>query len=157
MSVPSASKRTGGAGPSVLLNAGLVAAALAAGTWLLVARRQLEWPPHELLRSLVTVAGCLGLVGPLVLARRSGDAGLGELLWFSGGNLLWIQNLALLATGRFHPANAPIAVPAQLLAFAIAAVLVAGWRLHGPGQGWTWSNVFGWGLGLFWIGAGLVP
>ena len=67
---------------------------------LLVMRGRVTWPPHELLASIYTVAGCLALVGPLVLARgESGDGGLGELLWMTGGLLIWVFDGVAAAPG----------------------------------------------------------
>jgi len=33
----------------------------------------------------------------------------------------------------------------------ILAILVAGWRCGLRGRDWTWTNVMGWSLGVFWI------
>src|SRR5947208_10219555 len=67
-------------------NAVLLVAALGIGLALLVQRGRLSWPPLNLLSSLSTLAGCLALVGPLVLARTaSRDGSLGELVWLAAG------------------------------------------------------------------------
>src|SRR4051812_39906134 len=49
-----------------LANALLVAAAVGYGMYLLHRKGTVSWPPHHLLASLYTVAGCLALVGPVV-------------------------------------------------------------------------------------------
>src|SRR5271157_6012851 len=62
-------------------NAILLTAALGWGFSLLIQRGRLTWPPLALLSSLSTLAGCLALVGPLILARSGGKEGsLGELV-----------------------------------------------------------------------------
>jgi hypothetical protein len=141
---------------SPLVNAALLSAALAYGLWLLVARGRLSWPPHELLSGGYTLAGCLALVGPLVLARRgSGEGGLGDLLWLTGGLLLWIFDLAALARGEAHVISWVNPLGVRTMGLAMLAVLLAGWRSQGLGKGWTWTNVTGWLLGLFWVGMAL--
>src|SRR5262249_20644186 len=84
-----------------IVNAALVALALSYGLWLLIARGRLSWPPVELLSGASVLAGCLALVGPFVLARRdSSEGGLGELLWLTGGFLVWVFDLTALARGE---------------------------------------------------------
>src|SRR5260370_37199018 len=66
----------------------LMGAAVSYGIALLVSRGRMSWPPSQLLASLYTVAGCLALVGPIVLARgEAGEGGLGGLLWMTAGPL----------------------------------------------------------------------
>ena len=73
----------------------MIGSALALGVGTLVARGRLSWPPTQLLASLVTVAGCLALVGPIVLlTRKGGEGGLGELLWMAGGLIVWVFDAA---------------------------------------------------------------
>lgn len=155
----SAGKRASGAGagtPSALANLVFVAIALGFGLWILVLRGQVTWPPDRLLASLAIVAGCIGLVGPLVLARSAAaEPGLGTALWWFGGVLLWLQNLAMLTRGEFEVAQCPIALGAQPMGLAVLAALIATWRTHGVGQTSSWPNVLGWILGIFWIGSGL--
>jgi hypothetical protein len=134
----------------------LVAAALGLGLWILVSRGQVTWPPHRLLVSFSVVAGCVGLVGPLLLARSTAtEPGLGTSLWWFGGGLLWLQNLALVLRGDFQLVQCPNPMGAQALGLAVLAALVASWRTHGAGQTSSWPNVVGWMLGVFWIGTGL--
>ena len=54
-----------------VVNAVLVGAALLWGAALLIQRGRLTWPPYQLLSSLSTLAGCLALVGPVILADRA--------------------------------------------------------------------------------------
>jgi hypothetical protein len=145
--------KTSPAGGSPLINAALFALALVLGAWLLYARGRVSWPPTELLASVYTVAGCLALVGPVVLLRRGGDElGLGELLWMAGGLLIWIFDLAALARGDLRLAAGPTPLSYQPMGLTILAVLIAGWRCRLGGPGWSWTNVTGWVLGLFWVG-----
>ena len=72
-----------------MANALLVGASLVWGATLLIHRGRLTWPPYELLASLSTLAGCLALVGPVILARSGELKGsLGELMWLFGGLLV---------------------------------------------------------------------
>lgn len=138
------------------VNAALLAVAVSYGLWLLVIRGRVDWPPHDFLNSVYTVTGCLALVGPLVLLRRSaGEGGLGDLVWLSGGLLTWTFDLAALVRGE--PVGPSWATPLATtpMGLTILAVLLAGWRTRGGGSDWTWTNVVGWLLGLFWVGMGL--
>jgi hypothetical protein len=39
------------------------------------------------------------------------------------------------------------------MGLTVLAGLIAGWRLHAGRLGsWTWTNVAGWVLGLYWVG-----
>jgi hypothetical protein len=133
--------------------------ALGYGVWLLVARGRLSWPPHELLASATTIAGALALVGPLVLARReAGEGGLGDLVWLTGGILIWVFNGAGVLQGVARPASWVAPLGARAMGLTILAVLLAGWRLRSAGasgRAWSWTNVTGWVLGLFWVGMAL--
>src|SRR4051794_9874302 len=146
---------------SPLVHAAVFAAALGYGLWLLIDRGRVSWPPHALLSGAYTLAGCLALVGPIILARRDGsDVGLGELLWLTGGLLVWVFDLAALAGGSVREVAWLNPLGVRAMGLTILAVLVAGWRAHGPGRTWTWTNVTGWLLGLFWVGmaaASLAP
>src|SRR5271165_4337961 len=78
-----------------LTNAILLTAALGWGLSLLIQKGRLTWPPLALLASLSTLAGCLALVGPLILGRSGGKEGsLGELVWLTGGLLVWLFDIA---------------------------------------------------------------
>jgi hypothetical protein len=160
----SGSKRLGGkAAPapassysSPVVNALLIATAVAYAAWLLVVRRQMSWPPGPLLANTYTVAGCLGLVGPVVLWRRErADWGLGDLAWIVGGLLAWVFDLAALATGEARSLSWATPMGYRSMGLAILAVLLAGWRLQGAGRSWSWTNVVGWVLGVFWVAMGL--
>jgi hypothetical protein len=141
-----------GSGDHAVTNAVLLIAALACGLALLFHRGRLTWPPYALLSSLSTLAGCLALVGPLILAR-SGDreGSLGELLWLTGGLLVWLFDLSAILQGERRNLSWATPLGDRTMGLAILAVLLAGWRCGLAGRNWAWTNVAGWGLALFWI------
>ena len=141
--------------PSPVWNAAAVAGAVAYGLWLLVDRGRISWPPHELAAGASTVAGSLAMAGPLVLARRRGspgEAGLGELIWLTAGLLVWVFDLAALAQGNRGPIAWVNPLGVRPMGLTVLAVGLGGWRAHGLGKGWTWTNVVGWLLGALWVG-----
>jgi hypothetical protein len=144
-----------------LVNAVLLVGALGYGFWLLVSRGHVSWPPTQLLSNAYTLAGCLALVGPVVLLRGEGKpGGLGSLIWLTGGMLVWVFDLAAVARGDFRTATWATPLGTLPMGLTIFAVLLAGWRAQGGERNWTWTNVTGWVLGLFWIlsaAATLVP
>jgi hypothetical protein len=153
-----ASKSTGAPAtmsPAPVLNAVLVGAALCYGLAILVNRGRVSWPPDQLLASLFTVSGCLALVGPIVLARGPGEGGLGELLWMTGGLLVWVFDAVALFKGEWRTTAWVTPLGYQTMGLTILAVLLAGWRCRIAGRGWSWTNVTGWLLGLFWVGLAL--
>jgi hypothetical protein len=139
---------------SPIVTALLVASALGLGVATLVARGRMAWPPTGLLASLFTVAGWLALVGPIVLLRRS-EGGLGELLWMAGGLIVWVFDLAAVVRGEWRTLAPATPLGYQAMGLTILAVLVAGWRWRGGSRDWSWTNVTGWTLGVFWVGMGL--
>jgi hypothetical protein len=140
-----------------VFNAVLVGAAVGYAILLLVNRGKLAWPPNQLLASLYTVAGCLALVGPIVLVRgESGEAGLGELLWMTGGLLVWVFDAVAAVRGDWRTTAWVTPLGYQTMGLTILAVLLAGWRCRVAGRGWSWTNVTGWVLGLFWVGMAVV-
>lgn len=145
-----------GSSRSALTNALVIASALGIGLWALVDRGQIAWPPGRMLSAITTLAGYLALAGPIVLARRDrGGAGVGDLVWMTAGLLIWFYNAAALIRGTFETTRVADPVGPIGLALAVLAVSAAAWRLHGPGRVWTWTNVTGWILGIFWVGSGL--
>ncbi len=145
---------TSATGP--VFNALLLAAAVGYGLMLLVNRGRLSWPPNQLLASLYTVAGCLAVVGPIVLARGSeGEPALGELLWMTGGLLIWVFDGVALLRGDWKTTAWVTPLGYQTMGLTILAVLLAGWRCRVAGRNWSWTNVTGWILGLFWVGMAL--
>ncbi|WP_435022052.1 hypothetical protein TA3x_002706 [Tundrisphaera sp. TA3] len=135
------------------VNALLIGAALSYGIGLLIARGRVSWPPHQLLANLFTVAGCLGLIGPILLGRsQSSSFGLGEVLWMAGGMVIWVHDLAALARGDLGTATWSTPLGYQPMGLIILAVLLAGWRCRIGGSQWTWTNVTGWVLGIYWVG-----
>ena len=144
----------GSASPA--LNVILLGSAAAYGLWLLVSRGRMSWPPSDLVANLYTVAGCLALVGPAVLLRRDpGESGVGETVWLTGGVLIWIFNIAALAKGEGRWATVATPISAGMMGLIILAVGVAAWRGRAGTKSWSWTNVAGWGLGIFWVGLAL--
>jgi hypothetical protein len=142
---------SGFSGP--LMNAVLLGAAVCYGIAILVTRGRMSWPPSHLLASLYTVAGCLALVGPIVLARgEAGEAALGELLWMTGGLLVWVFDLFALIRGDWSTTAWATPIGTQTMGLTILAVLLAGWRCRLASRSWSWTNVTGWILGIFWVG-----
>jgi hypothetical protein len=153
-SAPASSPSAPATGP--VLNAILVGAAVCYGLVILVNRGKVSWPPNQLLASLYTVAGCLALVGPIVLARgENAEGGLGDLLWMTGGLLVWVFDGVALVRGEWRTNAWVTPLGYQTMGLTILAVLLAGWRCRIAGRGWSWTNVTGWVLGLFWVGLAL--
>lgn len=154
---PYSSPSTAASTSSPVTTAVLLAGALALGLSTLVSRGRMSWPPTQLLASLFTVAGCLALVGPILFATRRGQpaGGLGELLWLAGGLIVWVFDGAALLRGEWRsiPWATPLGV--QTMGLTILAVGLAGWRWRSSARDWSWTNVTGWLLGLFWVGMGL--
>lgn len=141
---------------SAVGNAVIVAVAVGMGLWALVQRRELSWPPSGLIANLTTLTGYLALAGPIVLSRQDrGRTGVGDLVWMTTGVLFWLYNGAAVIRGTFDPGRLADPVGAVGLALSVLAVMIAAWRLHGNGRIWTWTNVTGWILGVFWVGVGL--
>jgi hypothetical protein len=140
-----------------MLNAALVLAAFGYGLALLVDRRELSWPPRELMASLGTLAGCLAMVGPPLLWRRGASEGtLGELTWMVGGLIHWAFDLSALVLGRTGELDWAAPIGPELLGPVILAVMIGGWRTGRITWSWTWTSVTGWLLGLIWIGMALM-
>src|SRR5437762_254927 len=88
----SSTQSTGSTSPSgsAITNALLIGTALVWGAGLLVQHGRLTWPPYALLSSLATLAGCLALVGPVILFRSADlEGSLGELGWLTAGLIVW--------------------------------------------------------------------
>jgi hypothetical protein len=135
-----------------LINALLIGAALCGGLALLFARGRLSWPPTDLLAGSYTVAGCLALIGPVLLHRRdSAEVGLGELLWMAGGLVVWVFDLAAITRGDYRSISWATPLGYQPMGLTILAVMIAAWRCRVAGSSWSWTNVTGWALGLFWV------
>jgi hypothetical protein len=149
----SKSNASNSASNPAIANALLVGVSLLCGAWLLVQKGRLTWPPYQLLSSLSTLAGCLALVGPLILIRSGEIEGsLGELLWLTGGLLVWFFDIEAVIQG--HWKTMPLATPLhdRTLGLAILAVLLAGWKCGLADRNWSWTNVVGWLLSAFWVG-----
>jgi hypothetical protein len=148
---PKSTAPTGSSPP--LANALLLVIALGLGVATLFGRGRLSWPPTQLLASFFTVAGFLAMIGPIVLHRReSSEVALGELLWMAGGLVVWVFDLASLARGEYKTTTWPTPLGYQPMGLTILVVLLAAWRCRVAGASWSWTNVTGWVLGLFWVG-----
>jgi hypothetical protein len=150
---PANSPRTSSSTGSAVTDAIMIAVALAWGLSLLVQRGRLTWPPYALLSSLATLAGCLALVGPIILFRTSEIQGsLGELAWLTAGVSIWLFDIAALVQGGWR--TIPWATPLsdRTLGLIILAVLVAGWKCGLAQRNLSWTNVAGWMLSAFWVG-----
>jgi hypothetical protein len=133
----------------------LLVVAITYGIWLLVSGGRMSWPPSQLLASIYTVAGCLALVGPVIVLRNgAAERGLGELLWMTGGMLVWVFNIAAAIRGSWRSQGWAAATPLsyEAMGMTILAVLLAGWFCRVGNRTWSWTNVTGWVLGVFWVG-----
>jgi hypothetical protein len=147
------SPRAAASSGSAIINALLVAAALAWGVSLLVQRGRMTWPPYALLSSLATLAGCLALVGPIILFRSGEIQGtLGELAWLAAGTLIWTFDIVAVLQGQWR--TVPWATPLsdRSLGLIVLAVLIAGWKCGLARWNWSWTTVAGWMLSAFWVG-----
>ncbi|MGE3822297.1 MAG: hypothetical protein AB7I30_23030, partial [Isosphaeraceae bacterium] len=98
-------------------------------------------------------AGCLALIGPIVLWRsEAGEGGLGELLWMTGGLLVWVLDAVALLQGEWRTTSLVTPLGYRMMGLTMLAVLLAGWRGRAGGRNWSWTNVTGWVLGVFWVG-----
>jgi hypothetical protein len=150
------STRSESAPNSAITNAFLVAASILWGISLLVQRGRLTWPPYELLSSLATLAGCMALVGPVILFRSSEVEGsLGELGWLTAGILLWLFNLVGVLQGQWKTIHWATPISDRTLGLTVLAVLLAGWRCGLARRNWSWTNVAGWMLSAFWVAMAL--
>jgi hypothetical protein len=131
----------------------LVGASLVWGAALLIHRGRLTWPPYQLLASLSTLAGCLALVGPVILVRAGQIEGsLGELMWLFGGLLVWVFDFEGVLQGRWRTLHWATPLSDRAMGLTILAVLVAGWKCGMADWNWSWTNVTGWVLSAFWVG-----
>jgi hypothetical protein len=147
------STRSASASNPAIANAVLIAAAVLACAALLIERGRLTWPPYQLLSSLSTLAGCLALVGPLILMRSGQIEGsLGEMMWLTGGLLVWFFDIEAVAQGRWKTVAWATPLSDRTLGVAILAVLMAGWKCGLAVRNWSWTNVMGWILSAFWVG-----
>jgi hypothetical protein len=147
------SPRAAASSGSAIINALLVAAAMAWGLTLLVQRGRMTWPPYSLLSNLATLAGCLALVGPIILFRSGEVQGsLGELAWLTAGLLIWAFDIAAALQGQWKTIHWATPLSDRTLGLMILAVLVAGWKCGLAQRDWSWTNVAGWMLSAFWVG-----
>jgi hypothetical protein len=149
----SLSSNRGSSASRPIINALLIGAALFWGVSLLVRGGRLTWPPYALLNSLSTLAGCLALVGPLVLIRNGAISGsLGELVWLTGGLLVWMFDIEGILRGQWTSMHWATPLHERAMGLTMLAVLLAGWKCGLASWKWSWTNLTGWLLGTFWIG-----
>jgi hypothetical protein len=140
MSVKRPSASPASSSGSGIANALLIGAALMAAAALLVS-------------SLATVAGCLAMVGPVILFRSGElEGSLGELGWLTAGLLVWIFDLVAVFQGQGRVIHWATPLSDRMLGLIILAVLLAGWRCGLAHRNWSWTNVAGWMLSAFWVG-----
>jgi hypothetical protein len=157
MAASGSPKSPAGQASTALFNAVILTGAVGLGLWLLVARGLMAWPPHRLLASAGTLAGCVAFCGPIVLVRRGrADAALGDLIWMTGGVLIWVHAGLALTSGTFRLDQAATPLAPKAMAIVVGTMLIAGWLVHGTGRSWNWTNVLGWLLGVFWLTLGLI-
>jgi hypothetical protein len=132
----------------------LLAGSVGAAAWALVQRGGMEWPPRELISGAFTITGGLALAGPIALwLRGSGDdRGLGERIWMTCGLLAWLFNIAGAVQGDVRPNTLISPIPPITLGLFALAIALGGWKGRSDATNWSWTNVLGWMLGLFWIG-----
>jgi hypothetical protein len=153
MSDKSLGSNRGGSASRPIVNALLVGAALFWGISLLVRGGRLTWPPYGLLHSLSTLAGCLALVGPLILIRNGEISGsLGELVWLTAGLLVWVSDIEGILGGQWRSMHWANPLHDRAMGLTMLAVLLAGWKCGLANWKWSWTNLTGWLLGTFWIG-----
>ena len=73
----------------------------------------------------------------------------------AGGLIIWVFDVAAIVRGEWRTLAPATPLGIQTMGLTILAVLLAGWRWRSPGRDWSWTNVMGWMLGLFWVGMGL--
>ncbi len=105
---------------------------------------RLTWPPYALLSSLSTLAGCLALVGPLILIRNGAISGsLGELVWLTGGLLVWVFDIEGILRGQWRSMHWATPLHDRAMGLTILAVLLAGWKCGMASWKWSWTNLTG--------------
>jgi hypothetical protein len=99
------------------------------------------------------LAGCLALIGPVILVRSSEIEGsLGELGWLTAGLLVWLFDIAALVQGQWRSVHWATPLSDRTLGLTILAVMLAGWKCGLAHRNWSWTNVAGWLLSSFWVG-----
>ncbi|HEV3164711.1 MAG TPA: hypothetical protein VGZ22_11835, partial [Isosphaeraceae bacterium] len=68
---------------------------------------------------------------------------------------VWVFDAAAILQGRLQSMTWTTPLGSQAMGLTILAVLCAGLRSHAGNRDWSWTNVTGWVLGLFWVGMGL--
>jgi hypothetical protein len=65
---------------------------------------------------------------------------------------VWVFDAVALLRGDWRTWAWVTPLGYQTMGLTILAVLLAGWRCRLTGRSWSWTNVTGWVLGLFWVG-----
>ncbi len=73
----------------------------------------------------------------------------------TGGLLIWVFDAVALVRGDWRSTAWVTPLSHQTMGLTILAVLLAGWRCRVTSRNWSWTNVTGWILGLFWVGMAL--
>jgi hypothetical protein len=74
----------------------------------------------------------------------------------TGGLLVWVFDIVAVVRGNWRTMAWSTPLGAQTMGLTILAVLLAGWRCRLVGRNWSWTNVTGWLLGLYWVGMAVV-
>ena len=69
----------------------------------------------------------------------------------AGGLVIWVFDIAAIVRGEARTISWATPLGYQPMGLTILAVLLAAWRCKVAGSGWTWTNVTGWALGIFWV------
>ena len=65
----------------------------------------------------------------IVLARgEGGEAGLGELLWMTGGLLVWVLDAVAALRGQWRTHAWVTPLGSQMMGLTVLSVMLAGWR-----------------------------
>ena len=143
---------TSGSPDHAVANAILLAAALGWGLSLALSARKADLAALGALVKPVDpgrLSGAGRAADPGPFRRREGS--LGELVWLTGGLLLWLLDLVGALQGQARSLNWTTPLGERTMGLVILAVLLAGWKCGLAGRNWSWTNVTGWALGLFWV------
>jgi hypothetical protein len=77
---------------------------------------------------------------------------LGELVWLTGGLLVWFFDIEAILRGQWRAVHWATPLPERTMGIAILAVLLAGWKCGTGEWKWSWTNLTGWLLSTFWVG-----
>ena len=69
----------------------------------------------------------------------------------AGGLLIWIFDGAAIARGEARTLAWATPLGSQTMGLMILAIGLAAWRCRVGRSNWSWTNVMGWSLGIFWV------